>query len=255
MVATPQAGSAAALPAFGQFSVHDAPLADGIAREAQWMADAAATGHAAAHLWSAPAGLIVPRSYERLPAFDAACRAAAADGWPVQVRASGGGIVPQGPGVLDLTLVWRSDSAAPTRTDAIYRALCARVAAGFAALGIAAAPQPVQGSFCDGRFNLAVGGRKLVGTAQSWRRVGGVPAVLVHAVILAHCDTALLTERANAFEAAAGSERRYRADVLTSVAQSWCDAHGQPSPPDDLHARLVGALGAQFSCMIPPPTA
>ena len=255
VAATPRAGDAAALPAFERATVHEAPLADGIAREARWMADAAATGRAAAHLWSAPAGLVVPRSYERLPAFDAACRAAAAQGWPVQVRASGGGIVPQGPGVLDLSLVWHSDSAAPSRTDAIYRALCDRLSAAFAGMGIAAAPQEVPGSFCDGRFNLAVGGRKLVGTAQSWRRVGGVPAVLVHAVILADCDTTLLTERANAFEAAAGSARRYRADALTSVAQAWRDAHGQAPPPADLSARLAAALAGQFARIIPPPTA
>lgn len=253
--ATPTAGDAMALPVFERVTVHATPLADGIAREAGWMADAAATGRAAAHLWSAPEGLVVPRSYERLPLFDAACRAAAAEGWPVQVRVSGGGIVPQGPGVLDLSLVWRSDSAAPARTDAIYRALCDRLAAAFAGMGIAAAPQEVPGSFCDGRFNLAVGGRKLVGTAQSWRRVGSVPAVLVHAVILAGGDTERLTERANAFEAAAGSARRYRADALTSVEKSWCDAHGHPSPPADLPTRLLAALTGQFARRTRTPAA
>jgi lipoate-protein ligase A len=244
----------AALPAFGVVSVVDTPLTDGAALEAEWMARTAATGRAGAYLWGAAQGLSVPRSYERLSAWRAACRASAAAGWPVHLRGSGGGIVPQGPGVLNLSLVWPSDSATPSRTDAIYLELCDRLSAAFARLGIAATAQPVPGAFCDGRFNLAVAGRKLVGTAQSWRRVAGVPVVLAHAAILATCDTAALTERANSFEAAAGSPRRYRADAVTSLAQAWCDAHAPAPPALDLLQRLVDVLGEQFARMIPPLT-
>ncbi len=246
---------AGALPIFGFVTVHASPLADGPAREAEWMAHAAETGRAAAHLWGAPAGLIVPRSCERLPHWPAAVKAMAAAGWPVWVRGSGGGPVPQGPGVLNLSLVWRSDSATPTRTDRIYADLCAGLAAAFARLGIVATPQPVPGSFCDGRFNLAVGGRKLVGTAQSWRRVAGVPVVLAHAVILCTCDSALLTERINSFETAAGSPRRCRADAVTSLARAWCEAHAQASPAPELGQRLIDVLGEQFARMLAPRSA
>ena len=89
--------------------------------------------------------------------------------------------MPQGPGVLNLSLVWRADAdagCARAGSEVIYRALCGELAGALARLGIAATPQAVAGSFCDGRFNLAVAGRKLVGTAQSWRRVAGVPTVL-----------------------------------------------------------------------------
>ncbi len=251
----PGSEGAAALPIFGFVTVHQTPLADGPAREAEWMAHAAETGRAAAHLWGAPAGLIVPRSCERLPHWSAAVEAMATAGWPVQVRGSGGGPVPQGPGVLNLSLVWRSDSVTPTRTDLIYADLCAGLAAAFARLGIVATPQPVPDSFCDGRFNLAVGGRKLVGTAQSWRRVAGVPVVLAHAVILCTCDSALLTERVNCFEAAAGSPRRYRADAVTNVARAWCAAHAQVLPAVDLWQRLIDVLGEQFARMLAPRAA
>ena len=151
--------------------------------------------------------------------------------------------MPQGPGVLNISLVWRSDGTTPSGTDAIYLDLCNGLVAALARLDIVATPETVQGSFCDGRFNLAVGGRKLVGTAQSWRRVGRVPVALAHAVILATCDAALLMERANAFEAAAGSGRRYRANAVTTVAQSWCDAHGQAAP-------AFGTAGAAFVVLV-----
>jgi lipoate-protein ligase A len=111
--------------------------------------------------------------YTALPGFAAA--AADPTHGQVQVRASGGGLVPQGAGRVEpepglARGIGRAGG--PSGTDAIYRALCDALAAALARLGVAASPQPVEGSFCDGRFNLAVGGRKLVGTAQAWRRVG-----------------------------------------------------------------------------------
>jgi lipoate-protein ligase A len=233
------------LPLFGFVSVHERPLADGIAAEAEWMASAAATGSAAAHLWHSEPALVVPRSYTTLPGWPAAARA-----HRVLVRASGGGVVPQGPGLLNLSLVWRADADAtegtPSGTEAIYRALCDALAEALARLGIAAAPQAVQGSFCDGRFNLSVAGRKLVGTAQSWRRVAGMPVVLAHAVIVVDADPQALTEAANAFERDLGSGRRHRAEALTSVALAWQQAHGR-APDGDLVGRLSTALAERFA--------
>jgi lipoate-protein ligase A len=226
-------------PVFGFVTVHQAPLADGIAHEAGWMAACAASGRPTAHLWQAPPGFVVPRAYERLPGW-----AAATSAWPVQVRASGGGLVPQGPGVWNLSLVWPAASATPSDAVAVYRWLCAEVAAAFARLGLQAEPQAVLGSFCDGRFNLAVAGRKLAGTAQAWRRVAGRPLVLAHVVIVVGADPAALTARANEFEAALGSPRRYRAEALTSIAL----ACGAP----DVEARTVAVLAERFARVVPP---
>lgn len=228
-----------ALPVFGFVCVHRQPLAGGIALETAWMAHAAASGRAAAHLWQAPPGLVVPRRYTNLPGWPARC-----DG-ELQVRASGGGLVPQGPGVWNLSLLWPAPGIAPTGTDAVYVDLCRQLAAAFGRLGIAAAPQPVDGSFCDGRFNLAVRGRKLVGTAQAWRRVHGTPLVLAHAVIVISADPAELTARANVFEAALGSPVRYRAEALTSVDAEAADR-------TDIESRTVTVLAEQFARVVPP---
>jgi len=234
------------LPRFGFVSVHERPLVDGIAAEAEWMATAAATGRATAHLWRGAPGLVVPRSCALLPGWPAAARA-----HRVQVRASGGGVVPQGPGLLNLSLVWRAEAAVPSNTEAIYRALCGELTGALARLGIAAAPQAVAGSFCDGRYNLAVAGRKLVGTAQSWRRIAGAPVVLAHAVIVVDADPQELTAVANAFERDLGSGRQYRAEALTSVARAWWHAQGR-APPADLEARLRMALAERLAHVVPP---
>lgn len=227
---------------FGFVTLHREALASGIAHEDDWMAGCAASGRAAAHLWHAPVGLVAPRRLTALPGWAAA--AADPSFGEVQVRASGGGLVPQGPGVWNLSLVWPAPSAAPSGTDAIYRALCDTLAGAFARLGLDASPQPVDGSFCDGRFNLAVRGRKLVGTAQAWRRVLGVPLVLAHAVIVVDADPAELTARANAFEAALGSAMRYRADALTSVAREAGDTFDA--------ARTLAVLAEAFARVVPP---
>lgn len=230
------------LPPFGFVTVHRDALAAGIVHEAGWMAGCAASGRAAAHLWQAPVGMVVPVRTTALPGW-AAAAADPAFG-EVQVRASGGGLVPQGPGQWNLSLVWPAPTATPSGTDAIYRALCHALAGAFARLGIDASPQPVEGSFCDGRYNLAVGGRKLVGTAQAWRRVHGVPLVLAHAVIVLSADPAELCARASAFEAALGSTTRYRADALTSVARETGDAFDE--------ARTLAVLAEAFARVVTP---
>jgi len=223
-----------ALPVFGFVAQHLEPITDGPAAEAEWLARCAATGRASAHLWTAPAGWVVPRRYTALPGWRTV------DTARVQVRASGGGLVPQGPGVWNLTLAWPAPAQGPAASDAIYRALCAELSAAFARLGISTAPGPVDGAFCDGRYNLAVRGRKLVGTAQAWRRIGGVPLVMAHAVIVVDADPAALTVRANDFEAALGTGTVYRPQALTSVAREVADA-------DDIAPRTLAALAERFA--------
>lgn len=229
------------LPADFVFTHHDAPLADGIAAEQRWAEAVAAGGAAQARLWRGEPGWAVPRSYTRSPGWAGWQARCAAEGTPVQVRASGGGLVPHGPGLWNLSLVWRSGQAEPVLADAVYRVLCERLADTLAALGVQASAQPVDGSFCDGRWNLAAGGRKLVGTAQAWRRIAGVPVVLAHAVIVLDADPAALTAATNAFEAGLGEAKRYRAGALTSVADEARRA-GAAAPPGGWADALAAAL-------------
>lgn len=63
-------------------------------------------GEAVAQLWQAPQGFVVPGSYRKFANLAAVSDAFAARGWPVWMRRSGGGLVPQGPGILNLSLAW-----------------------------------------------------------------------------------------------------------------------------------------------------
>lgn len=230
------------LPPFGFVCVHERPLADGIAREADWTTQAAHGECAVAHLWQGLPGWVVPRRTTALPAWG---QVQARHGAALQVRRSGGGLVPQGPGLWNLSLAWPAGDATPADMHAIYAALCDALAAAFARLGVVATPQAVQGSFCDGRWNLAASGRKLVGTAQAWRRFGAQQVVLAHALVIVSADPTALTDSANALEDELGQGRPYRADALTSLAREAPHVVG-------LEARTLELLAEQFARVVPP---
>lgn len=211
-----------------------------------------------AQLWSTRPCLVVPPSYRRHPAFDAACARFAAQGCPVFERPSGGGLVPQGPGILNLSLAWRVADGPGRWMEPIYLHLCRLLQAPLAELGIATHWQAVPGSFCDGRFNLACGApdraRKIAGTAQYWRRQptrdepgSARYTVLAHALLLVDVDLQAAHERANAFEQALGSDQRYDPARTVSVAQMLA----RPAPAD-LMAQVTRALSRAVQHAEPP---
>lgn len=183
-----------------------------------------------AQLWSTPQCLVVPRSYRQFTDFDAARAEFAARGCPVFERPSGGGLVPQGPGILNLSLAYPLSGPPGQWMEPVYLHLCRLLQQSLRAFGIETQWQAVSGSFCDGRFNLAWGAareaRKIAGTAQYWRRLPASAdpaapghAVLAHAVLLVEPDLAAAHAWANAFEQAIGSGRRYDPARTVSVAE------------------------------------
>lgn len=179
----------------------------------------AASGVSCARIWRSRSMSVVPRSYRNNHHFEAVRRQWAVRGIPVVVRPSGGGAVPLEEGILNLSLAWHTRLPALTDADGIYRALCRLLAEPLERLGIECQTQAVPDSFCDGRFNLSVGGRKVAGTAQHWSRAGAGYVVMAHALLVVEADLAALTERANALELDLQSGRTYSSDALTSVSR------------------------------------
>ena len=204
-------------------------------------------GQPSARLWEAPTSLVVPRSYRQYAAFAATVAQFAARGCPVHERPSGGGLVPQGPGILNLSLTYIVPGGPGTWMEPAYRHLCALLQGALQGLGVATHWQAVNGSFCDGRYNLACGdgaqARKIAGTAQYWRPLPGAGpatrphAVLAHAVLLVNPDLVQAHAWANAFEQALDSGRRYDPDKTVSVARMM-GAHA----PADLMQRVCQQL-------------
>lgn len=157
-----------------------ADAAEGLALEADMLAGA---GHQVA-IWAAQARAIVcPRTYTRKTGFDAAADASASRGWPLYLRPTGGGAVPQGPGVINLATVF--DAPKGFTIEDGYRHLTDVIVRGLGDAAWSLRPGDTPGSFCDGAWNLSCEGQKIVGTAQRWRSQRGAPArVLAHAMIL-----------------------------------------------------------------------
>lgn len=218
-------------------------------QETEWL-EQALNGQATAALWSGITGLVAPLSYRQHAGLDGACAAASARGWPVRLRRSGGGVVPQGPGILNLSLAYPCSGAPGSQSEPVYAHLCALLADALADLGIASHCQAVTGSFCDGRFNLAVtlAGRacKIAGTAQYWRRAKGRQAVLAHALLLVDADPELLCAEANRFEHELGSTRRYQETALANVAQAWQAAHPGAALPADFSGTVRRSIAASL---------
>lgn len=211
--------------------------------DADLLARAAEDGAACA-VWEPAPCLVVPASYRRYPNFEAECNASAAQGWPVRVRRSGGGLVPQGAGMLNLSLAWRTCAPMGEAMEPVYRALCELLQGVIHPFGVHTTLQAVSGSFCDGRYNLALQGRKVAGTAQYWQRISAHEhVVLAHACLLVEANLALLTARANAFEARLDSGRVYRLDALNKLVPDGGPAPRNPHGQTLNTATLLTLLG------------
>jgi lipoate-protein ligase A len=165
---------------------------------------------------SDPRCLVTTIRESRMSNFDVARQELAAQGWPVVVRCTGGACVPQGPGVLNLSVIhpkvhgWSLEDG--------YGLLCELLTSFLKSYGLAPTTGEVPGSFCDGRFNLQVGGRKLVGTAQRW--AGGSrqnAAVLAHACLLVDLDLVEATEKINTLYRICGNSQQFIPEACTTL--------------------------------------
>jgi lipoate-protein ligase A len=155
--------------------------------EMEMLATASMSGERMAILWQSDTPwLVLPERFTRGDIFKHAAEESAKRGWPVAPRKTGGGITPQGPGVLNLALCFTAASGQSRAIIESYAKIVDPLTQAFADLGLSADATAVHGSFCDGDYNLAIAGRKLVGTAQRWRGT----TCLIHALILTDINLA-----------------------------------------------------------------
>lgn len=215
-----------------------------LAQEQHWLRDCARDSQPRANLWQAPQCLIVTRKDTRLPRYEAACKQLAAEGWPVHVRDSGGTAVPHGAGILNLSLLLPR-----TTTDLghYYHLLGAPLLTLLAEYGLEGNYDFVPGSFCDGQYNLVIGGRKITGTAQRWLAPGQDHngAVLAQAMLLVAGDVDEGTRMASRFYKLAGGELRFMAGTSTTLARCIAWQGSDEALVDKVRGRLETLLTKQ----------
>lgn len=169
--------------------------------------------------------LVMPRRLNRLPGFESACEVSAASGWPVLLRETGGEPVPQSSSTINIALVYappRSEGD-QNRIEGAYRRLCDPICQVLDELGGVSSLGEIDGAFCDGRFNVNLDGRKMVGTAQRWRQSkGGTrPVGLVHGAMLLENERESMVAAVNRFNEACGLEQRVRAESHIALHEKF----------------------------------
>ena len=187
----------------------------GLAAELDALQEVADGAPPRAMIWTAVrAALTLPERFSRAPSFDAAAAGSEAAGWPVTPRRTGGGITPQGPGVVNVAIAFRVPAKDARSVHASYAAICNPLSAAFSDLGVRTGTGSVRGSFCDGDYNLETGGRKIVGTAQRWRGA----AVLCHALVLVDLDLGAAVAAAQSLSDALALGDTYTVDAHVRLA-------------------------------------
>ena len=82
----------------------------------------------------------------------------------------------------------------------------------------------IPGAFCDGAYNIAIGDRKIAGTAQRWKLLGGEGkarrvAVLAHVALMVDNPLDPAIEALNVFYEASGSDRRIMRERHVTLAE------------------------------------
>jgi hypothetical protein len=176
--------------------------------------------HRTARIWRNLRCIAVPSADASNDHFAPAAAAAAARGWPVATRRTGGLAVPHGVEVLCLSLKWFEPD--PPGAGAAYGLLADLIRRSALALGVDADVGQVRGAVCPGAWDLAVQGRKFAGLAQrrTSRRPDGYVGVLAHAVVFCGLD----------FRSSVGAINSYYADLKTPRTFDP-DAHENLTPP------------------------
>ena len=164
-------------------------------------------------LWQPGRCLAVGRFDVRLPHFEAAVEQIKRQNIIVIQRMSGGKAVWQDDGYLNFSVVAPRASLGIPET---YREYSEGLIRGFRALGVESRFEHIEGAFCDGPYDLATSGQKLVGTAQIQKK----DFVVVHGTILVDCDIHEMVKQVSEFYKLAGGESALRAETMISLVNA-----------------------------------
>jgi lipoate-protein ligase A len=187
--------------------------------------------------WESPRCLVSPKSLTSRPAFEQACQKLETEGWPVNLRSTGGDVTPQGNGILNVTHVYATQSGKPVDLKEEYGRLCTPIEK---ALGAGASRGWKPGAFCDGEYNVQLNGLKFAGTAMRIRRGKADrtrSTIMAHAIMLIDPVSIEAVDAINRFLGLLGEDRQIDPAAHTNLPAG--------TAKQDFIARLTAAFEAQ----------
>ena len=174
-------------------------------------------------LWRTSPCLVVTPLLAHRAEFSGAAEASARRGWPVVVRRTGGGPVPQTAGTLNVSLAYATPRETAPGIDATFRGFADALLAALKDCGVAAEIGEIEGSCCPGRYDIAINGRKIIGIAQR-RRQGTkdgqlLAAILVHAMVWVEGRLEREIDPLERFLEEAGAPTRFRRAVMGTLQE------------------------------------
>ena len=172
-------------------------------------------------LWRTSPCLVVTSLLAHRPEFVAAAEASAKRGWPVVVRRTGGGPVPQTAGTLNVSLAYATPRDQTPGIDAAFKHFADAMLGALQSCGVTAVVGEIEGSCCPGRYDIAIGSRKIIGIAQR-RRQGAkdgtlLSAVLVHAMVWVEGELNPEIDQLERFLEEAGTRTKFRREVMGTL--------------------------------------
>lgn len=208
-------------------------------------------GYPTVHIWQGGPSVILGHQDTRLPFIERALYALIEQGFSFFVRPSGGRLVVQDEGVLNISVIWPERSLRSVSLAESFVWMAHWLARALNLLGYRISIGEVNGSYCPGQYDVAIydaidkqqhqhGGtndvypiKKVAGIAQ--RRIEN--GVLLVAFLNVHaCDHAR-GEIAHLFYHLAGVEREARRDTLSASLRS--NLNIQPSKMTSLYLKPV----------------
>jgi lipoate-protein ligase A len=172
-------------------------------------------------LWRTSPCLVVTPLLAQRAEFAAAAEASAQRGWPVVVRRTGGGPVPQTAGTLNVSLAYATPRDQTPGIDAAFRHFADAMLSALQSCGVTAVVGEIEGSCCPGRYDIAIGTKKIIGIAQR-RRQGAkdgalLSAVLVHAMVWVEGELNPEIDQLERFLDEAGARTTFRREVMGTL--------------------------------------
>ncbi|TNF06869.1 MAG: lipoate--protein ligase family protein [Gammaproteobacteria bacterium] len=208
----------------------------------------------ACSIWSTSQCLVAPYAFGRHKHFDKAAQISRDMGWPVSVRQTGGGVTPQGPGIMNISLALANTSGNKLSIADSYQLICNPIISELHLLDVDAQCASVEGAFCDGAYNVVANGRKLAGTAQRRSRLKQQPdrqGIFAHALLLFDADLEAAIKAVNRLYLLMGNEQRCRASAHCNFSGLYTNTEQKP-PAEYLGQRLLEGYGAEIEKLRQP---